>query len=47
VATTELHLIPRRQMLRHIQRHRGKVVHVAHRVEATPHHPSYRYFVTK
>jgi SAM-dependent methyltransferase len=47
VATTELHLIPRRKMLRHIRRHGGKVLHVAHRVEATPNHPSYRYFVTK
>lgn len=47
VATTELHLIPRRQMLRHIKRHGGEVLHVAHRVDATPHHPSYRYFVTK
>jgi hypothetical protein len=47
VATTELHLIPRRKMLWHIRRHGGKVLHVAHRVEATPNHPSYRYFVTK
>jgi SAM-dependent methyltransferase len=47
MAITELHLIPRRKMLRHIKRHGGNVLHVAHRVEATPHHPSYRYFVTK
>jgi SAM-dependent methyltransferase len=47
LAATELHLIPRRKMLRHIKRHGGKVLHVEHRVEATPNHPSYRYFVTK
>ncbi len=47
VAITELHLIPRRKMLRYIKRHGGKVLKVVHRVEATPHHPSYRYFVTK
>jgi SAM-dependent methyltransferase len=47
MAITELHLIPRRKMLRHIKRHGGNVLHVAHRVEATPNHPSYRYFVTK
>jgi SAM-dependent methyltransferase len=47
VATTELHAIPRRQVLRLIRRHGGKVVHVAHRLEATPNYASYRYFVTK
>ncbi len=47
VAITELHLIPRRKMLAHIKRLGGRVIHVAHRADVTPHHANYRYFVTK
>lgn len=44
---TELHTIPRRRMIGYLRRLGGHVLAVTHRVEATPHHPSYRYFVTK
>ena len=44
---TELHTIPRHKMIAYLKRLGGHVLAVNHRVEATPHHPSYRYFVTK
>ena len=43
----EFHLIPRREMLAYLKRLGGHVVHVVHRSEASEHHPSYRYYVTK
>jgi SAM-dependent methyltransferase len=44
---TEVHTIPRREMLTHLKRHGGRVIHVEPRNECSPHHASFRYFVTK
>lgn len=43
----EFHTIARHKMIGYLKRLGGHVLAVTHRVEATPHHPSYRYFVTK
>jgi SAM-dependent methyltransferase len=43
----ETHTIRRGAMIRHLRRHGGKVVFVAHRAECDQHHASYRYYVTR
>ncbi len=44
---TEDYTIRRREMLAYLKRLGGRVVHVEPRNECTPHHASFRYFVTK
>jgi hypothetical protein len=44
---TEVHTIRRREMVAYLKRLGGRVVHVEPRNECSPHHPSFRYFVTK